>query len=429
MDEDELEAVKAKERAEKNDKGKIESVVTQQPVTIQDDQPGLPFTNHPVASGQALNSFFANLAPVSTTPSSTASIYALPTLPSATNHNLSGAPDLRDGQQQQQRLPQSQQQISSGATPPYTFGSEATSLEYSILSAMLNGIDPSLLSSSPDQDLLGGQSYASNGEGVPTGSMTPSQMASDKSLDLSSFLARAAESGGQVGMPSVGVAAESASYPFGLQPSALGSLSSRPSWTAAQNNLSASDSIGQLHPIGGQDTDALEGEVGSGGFKALEVPSPSPSLVSSRLDGQSPVDSASQNHFKAVTTQGKQKSTPLQQPQSQQTQSNGRTITPIESQLRERVKHIYGDLTKPFPYTEGYHFLLKFVTDKFEKAEVLRIVRALGLFRPSLIALQMPLTEEDEVFVERSIQRTILEFEKLVRLYIISAAELTALLT
>lgn len=43
-----------------------------------------------------------------------------------------------------------------------------------------------------------------------------------------------------------------------------------------------------------------------------------------------------------------------------------------------------------------------------EKAQVLRIVRALAIFRPSLIALQMPLTEEDEIFVERSIQRTIM---------------------
>lgn len=38
----------------------------------------------------------------------------------------------------------------------------------------------------------------------------------------------------------------------------------------------------------------------------------------------------------------------------------------------------------------------------------MRIVRALAVFRPSLIALQMPLTEEDEIFVERSLQRTVL---------------------
>ncbi|PWN35472.1 uncharacterized protein FA14DRAFT_114751, partial [Meira miltonrushii] len=85
-----------------------------------------------------------------------------------------------------------------------------------------------------------------------------------------------------------------------------------------------------------------------------------------------------------------------------------------ETPDNERVKHIYGDKTRPFPYTEGYHFLIKYATANLEKAEVLRIVRSLAIFRPSLIALQMPLTEDDEVFVERSIQRTILEFEKLI---------------
>lgn len=40
--------------------------------------------------------------------------------------------------------------------------------------------------------------------------------------------------------------------------------------------------------------------------------------------------------------------------------------------------------------------------------EILRIVRALAKFRPSLIALQMPLTEEDEVFVEKCFQRTLI---------------------
>lgn len=34
---------------------------------------------------------------------------------------------------------------------------------------------------------------------------------------------------------------------------------------------------------------------------------------------------------------------------------------------------------------------------RFEKNDILRIIRALATFRPSLIALQMPLTEEDEV--------------------------------
>jgi hypothetical protein len=45
---------------------------------------------------------------------------------------------------------------------------------------------------------------------------------------------------------------------------------------------------------------------------------------------------------------------------------------------------------------------------RFEKNDILRIVRALAIFRPSLIALQMPLTEEDEIFVEKCFQRSLL---------------------
>lgn len=46
--------------------------------------------------------------------------------------------------------------------------------------------------------------------------------------------------------------------------------------------------------------------------------------------------------------------------------------------------------------------------DSFEKNDILRIVRALAIFRPSLIALQMPMTDEDEIFVEKCFQRSLL---------------------
>jgi len=43
---------------------------------------------------------------------------------------------------------------------------------------------------------------------------------------------------------------------------------------------------------------------------------------------------------------------------------------------------------------------------RFEKNDILRIIRALATFRPSLIALQMPLTEEDEVRLALSLSRS-----------------------
>jgi hypothetical protein len=45
---------------------------------------------------------------------------------------------------------------------------------------------------------------------------------------------------------------------------------------------------------------------------------------------------------------------------------------------------------------------------RFDKNDILRVVRALAIFRPSLIALQMPMSEEDEIFVEKSFQRTLI---------------------
>ena len=54
---------------------------------------------------------------------------------------------------------------------------------------------------------------------------------------------------------------------------------------------------------------------------------------------------------------------------------------------------------------------------RFEKNDLLRIVRALAIFRPSLIALQMPLSVEDEVFVEKCFQRSLVVSPSLCPLY------------
>ncbi|KAK4054217.1 Transcriptional regulator of nonfermentable carbon utilization [Microbotryomycetes sp. JL201] len=71
-------------------------------------------------------------------------------------------------------------------------------------------------------------------------------------------------------------------------------------------------------------------------------------------------------------------------------------------------------ITKPYNYAQSYHYLIKHLKSRFEKNDILRIIRALATIRPSLIALQMPLSEEDEVFVERTFQRTLVELNKLI---------------
>jgi hypothetical protein len=62
----------------------------------------------------------------------------------------------------------------------------------------------------------------------------------------------------------------------------------------------------------------------------------------------------------------------------------------------------------PSEQSKGYHFLMQYLQQNLEKNDMLRVVRALAIFRPSLIAMQMPLTEEDEIFVERCFQRSLI---------------------
>ncbi|BEI86509.1 hypothetical protein CcaverHIS002_0607960 [Cutaneotrichosporon cavernicola] len=87
----------------------------------------------------------------------------------------------------------------------------------------------------------------------------------------------------------------------------------------------------------------------------------------------------------------------------------------IETKPRKMTpEDVYRTVLKPYDYTEGYHILMQYLTQNFEKNDILRVVRALAAFRPSLIALQMPMSEDDEIFLERSFQRTLIELEKLI---------------
>ncbi|KAJ6499059.1 hypothetical protein C8R45DRAFT_980940 [Mycena sanguinolenta] len=85
-----------------------------------------------------------------------------------------------------------------------------------------------------------------------------------------------------------------------------------------------------------------------------------------------------------------------------------------QQQGGSQLQNINDRVTMPYDYTEGYHFLMKHLPSRFEKNDILRIVRALAIFRPSLIALQMPLSFDDEVFVEKCFQRSLLELDKLI---------------
>ncbi|KAG0050094.1 Transcriptional regulator of nonfermentable carbon utilization [Gryganskiella cystojenkinii] len=77
-------------------------------------------------------------------------------------------------------------------------------------------------------------------------------------------------------------------------------------------------------------------------------------------------------------------------------------------------ENVYANTKAPFNYTDGFHYLLRYVRERMDKEEMMRVCRAMAMFRPSFIALIMNLTPEDLIFMETCFQRTVLEFEKLI---------------
>ncbi|KAI7873983.1 hypothetical protein K492DRAFT_200321 [Lichtheimia hyalospora FSU 10163] len=74
----------------------------------------------------------------------------------------------------------------------------------------------------------------------------------------------------------------------------------------------------------------------------------------------------------------------------------------------------YTRIKAPFNYAEGYHYLFQHVRRRMGQDELMRISRALAMFRPSFISTMVSLTEEDLIYMEKCVQRTLMEYEKLI---------------
>jgi hypothetical protein len=122
--------------------------------------------------------------------------------------------------------------------------------------------------------------------------------------------------------------------------------------------------------------------------------------------------------------------TPSQQPQMMDSNtmilnntpnSNHASPSPSSSSIIKRRKgigntpeEIYTRVTRPYSYAESYHYLIQYVKQRMGREELIRISRALVMFRPSYMSLVAALTVEDLIYMEKCVQRTLLEFEKLI---------------
>ncbi|KAF9941439.1 Transcriptional regulator of nonfermentable carbon utilization [Mortierella alpina] len=245
----------------------------------------------------------------------------------------------------------------------YGFGSEAVNLEYSIISTMLSSPTSEL---NPMSDLSMVENWQRQG-----------------SLDAMASLANSNQL--QKALAAQGAAAVAAAAAAAAN--GPGSASGAPALGSNNNNSSSNNSSHNNNSNSSNSaTTATSSAVANGNAGLLGHGGPS---------------SVATNPTAGTTTSSFQQHTGAARVSKRKFPSN----TP---------ENVYANTKQPFNYTDGFHYLLRYVRERMDKEEMMRICRAMAMFRPSFIALIMNLTPEDLIFMEKCFQRTILEFEKLI---------------
>ncbi|SCZ90448.1 BZ3500_MvSof-1268-A1-R1_Chr9g10837 [Microbotryum saponariae] len=287
------------------------------------------------------------------------------------------------------------------------FGSEAANLEYAILSTMLNGNGFSIDGSNFNPGAAGAGGGGGGGGlqsmRAPDGSVSGAQ-----SILLQSPLDQGVHGGSTNGQAStstnVGGETPVTSFFGGYRTDTTDGPQHSASPTMNPNVMSPprlQDTARDLFPSVGAEVErrtSSSNDVNTGGFGGGDLLFASQGVVSE------PNTTAAAS----ATTSG----VPTASTSAAPADAGGPSARP--SVMTLTGEQAYRAVTKPYPYAQSYHYLVKHLKHRFEKNDILRIVRALATFRPSLIALQMPLTEEDETFVERTFQRTLVELNKLI---------------
>ncbi|KAF8973111.1 hypothetical protein BDZ97DRAFT_1779446 [Flammula alnicola] len=283
-------------------------------------------------------------------------------------------------------FPQNESLLSTSFDPNFSFGSEAANLEYSILSAILGNTSPPESASTPPPPPPPAPQYSS----WPS---DPIDFVASPRLGASSnnFSSPYGENRMPIQQPETALSTSPANpahyltypYPHTQRPEDLTDLS----YTASSY---PSQSTSVVHPLQPR-------------YPLISRPRSPPTTVF--LHNPSSKDDTARGLLSPP-------------PSSSSPSSSASVPTGIADMIRphsrgSKLQNINDRVTTPYDYTEGYHFLMKHLPTRFEKNDILRIVRALAIFRPSLIALQMPLSLDDEIFVEKCFQRSLLELDKL----------------
>ena len=92
-------------------------------------------------------------------------------------------------------------------------------------------------------------------------------------------------------------------------------------------------------------------------------------------------------------------------PPSAQTQSS------TSNRRHRNPSTIYNAVTEPYSYTKAFHDLMELIRKRFSPSKTARIAKALASIRPSFISSLTKLDDDDRVFMEKCLQRTLLEYD------------------
>jgi hypothetical protein len=241
------------------------------------------------------------------------------------------------------------------------FGAETSALEYSMLSFMLNGIDPTLLSgSTPPFDANGNPTSESSHPhmGIDYGSPhLTAPMGSYQNFPLAAAPTSAAEGP----ISSTAGAAPTSNRAVADQEPPSTMITSRP--TSAALPMAAASPNGLQHVALNQ---AVNG-AGPLAYQALEVPSPvsDKNKTTPPAHASGSIKPSEQDREQERAAQHQQEGSASDQVGSSIESALQRQHIPkVDQHWKQRIAKIYKEEVKPFPYTEGYHFLLKYVTEK-----------------------------------------------------------------
>jgi hypothetical protein len=140
--------------------------------------------------------------------------------------------------------------------------------------------------------------------------------------------------------------------------------------------------------------------------------SPSTENNSPQSTNMGPEGSPIANNYSAVPVGGSQQQMTAPRPKSKTPALARMGPQGILGKRPRDPSYIYETVKEPFPYVESFHRVIQMLTSRFSRDKVLRIAKSLATIRPPFISCTKTLNRQDLVFMEKSFQRALFEYEE-----------------